>query len=183
MLDDTYRCRFTFADGRQCKQPICADEMGLCYYHQTKYDERKNKLVAGERISRYLNIDVLTATDLNSALSALFSATAKGNIKPKTAATLAYLGQIMLQTQALAKQEYLDSYEAEWFEIVQNSQTLNPERKPLTAAAEQPSADTSQSTDAATNPDSDAPANSDATSVSDDEEPVSPEQALAAKVM
>jgi len=192
-LDDAYRCRFTFADGCQCREPICADDMGLCYYHQRKFEDRQNKIVAGNRISRFFNIDTLTATDLNSAFAALFAATAKGQIKPKTAATLAYLGQLMIQTQQLAKQEYLEAYEAEWFEIVQNSMTFNPEQTDPDSENEADSESGSEEAAAGSeSPDlvsdsvesaSDSSLDSHDTCSSDDEEPVSPEEALAAKVM
>jgi len=43
----------------------------------------------------------------NSAFAALFSVTAQGYVKPKTNASVVYLGQLTLQTQQLAKQEFL----------------------------------------------------------------------------
>jgi hypothetical protein len=102
---------FFFADGRRCQLPPSADDMGLCNFHAKKYRDRITAEEAGRQISESLSNDVLTACDLSSALNTLFSATAQGYIKPKTAATLAYLGQLMLQTQRLAKQEFLESFD------------------------------------------------------------------------
>jgi hypothetical protein len=81
---------FFFADGRRCQLPPSADDMGLCNFHAKKYRDRITAEEAGRQISESLSNDVLTACDLSSALNTLFSATAQGYIKPKTAATLAY---------------------------------------------------------------------------------------------
>jgi len=122
--DDDNRCRFTFADGRQCRLPICGDDMGLCYFHAEKYLQRMKAKEAGRRISKFLNTDILTASDFNSALAALFSAAALGYVKPKTTATLAYLAQIMLQTQRLAKQEFLEASTSPWTDVIRQSATF-----------------------------------------------------------
>src|ERR1700690_1470826 len=90
-------CTFTFSDGRRCNLPQSADDMGLCYFHAQKFNNRGRAQAAGQEISQFLNTDILTACDLNSAFATLFAATAQGLIKPKTTATLAYLGQLMLQ--------------------------------------------------------------------------------------
>jgi hypothetical protein len=140
MIDDTNRCTFAFADGRQCKLPQSEDDMGLCYFHARKYLDRMKAREAGLRISKFLNNRVLTASDFNSALAALFSATALGYMKPKAAATLAYLAQIMLQTQRLAKEEYLHAYQAPWQEAVQRSATFNPSAAPSPEPALDPNA-------------------------------------------
>jgi len=57
-----------------------------------------------------------------SALGRLFSAVAQGHIKSKTAATLAYLGQTLAQTLALAQHEYINAFGAEyWRKTVRSS--------------------------------------------------------------
>jgi len=124
VIDDDNRCRFTFADGRQCKLPICGDDMGLCYFHAEKYLHRMKAKEAGRRIAKFLNTDILTASDFNSALAALFSAAALGYVKPKTTATLAYLAQIMVQTQRLAKLEFLEASTSPWTEVIRQSATF-----------------------------------------------------------
>jgi hypothetical protein len=133
-------CMFYFADGRRCQMPPALDDMGLCYFHAKKFRDRTNAEEAGLQISQFLNTDILTACELSSTFAALFSATAQGFIKPKTAATLAYLGQLMLQTQRFAKQEYLCAFEGGWRKVVQESNCFNPPADP------DPSADPAQST-------------------------------------
>jgi hypothetical protein len=121
-LDRPFTCVHFFADGRRCQMPPSADDMGLCYFHAKKFQNRLNSQEAGRQISQFLETDILTACDLSSTFASLFSATAQGWIKPKTAATLTYLGRLMLQTQKLAKQEFLDD---RWPKIVQESICFN----------------------------------------------------------
>lgn len=134
-IDDNTRCHFTFADGRQCRLPISEDDMGLCYFHAEKYLHRMKAKEAGRRIAKFLNTEILTASDFNSALAALFSAAALGYVNPKATASLAYLAQIMVQTQRLAKQEFLEASTSPWTEVIRQSATFTAS---LPAATEPP---------------------------------------------
>src|SRR5229473_294050 len=65
---------------------------------------------------------VVSACDLSSALGRLFSAVAQGQVKPKTASTLAYLGQTLVQTLHLAQHEYINAYGTNsWRETIRTS--------------------------------------------------------------
>jgi len=109
--------------------------MGLCYFHAKKYRDRLNAEEAGQQINEFLSSDILTACDLSAALTTLFSATSLGVIKPKTTIALTYLGQLMLQTQRLAKEEFLQSFNDRWPKIVQESIVLNePDTSPAPEA-------------------------------------------------
>ena len=128
-------CMFFFADGRRCQMPPSADDMGLCYFHAKKYQDRLNAQEAGQQINEFLSSDILTACDLSAALATLFSATSLGLIKPKTTIALTYLGNLMLQTQKLAKQEFLEAFNDRWPKIVQESIVFNePAPEPAPAA-------------------------------------------------
>src|SRR5206468_1989120 len=62
------------------------------------------------------------ACDLTSALARVFSAVAEGHVKPKTASTLAYLGQTLNQTIQLAQHEYINAFGANsWRDMVASS--------------------------------------------------------------
>jgi hypothetical protein len=124
--DDSNRCYFTFADGRRCKLPQFPDDMGLCYVHAKKSHEHRIAQEAANHITSLLNTDILTASDLSSAFATLFSAGAHGLIKPRAVASLAYLGQLMLQTQRLAKQEFLETYTGGWPKVVHESPNFSP---------------------------------------------------------
>jgi hypothetical protein len=141
-------CAFFFADGRRCQLPPSADDMGLCYFHAKKYRDRITAQEAGQQINEFLSSDILTACDLSAALTTLFSATALGLIKPKTTFALTALGQLMLQTQRLAKEEFLQSFNDRWPKIVHESIVFNE------PATEAPAA---QSTNPSLTPANDTP--------------------------
>ena len=124
--DRTDLCHFTYADGRRCTLPQFPDDHGLCYHHREKRQAFLEAREAGRQISRFLETEILTACDLSCTLSALFSATAQGYIKPKTAATLGYLAQLMLQAQERAKAEFLQSGGKSWSKIVRMAPAFQP---------------------------------------------------------
>jgi Dam-replacing family len=111
-------CYFTYADGRRCTLPQFPDDMGLCYHHREKRQAYLQSREAGRQVSLCLDTDILTACDLSRTLSALFAATAQGYMKPKLASSLAYLAQLMLQTHKLATEEYLETFERDWQDVV-----------------------------------------------------------------
>jgi hypothetical protein len=121
---------FVFADGRRCQMPPSADDMDLCYFHAKKYRDHLNAQEAGQQINQFLSSDILTACDLTAALATLFSATSLGLIKPKTTIALTYLGQLMLQTQKLARQEFVQSFDDSWPKIVRESIVFNEPATP-----------------------------------------------------
>jgi hypothetical protein len=131
-------CHFTFADGRRCSMPQFPDDLGLCFHHGQKYRAAQEAKQAGREISEFLNTDILTACDLSSTLSTLFAATAQGYIKPKTACALGYLAQLMLQTQKRAKEEFLESFQNKWPEVVRESPAFNPPEPESQPPAEPP---------------------------------------------
>jgi hypothetical protein len=120
-------CMFVFADGRRCQMPPSADDMDLCYFHAKKYRDRITAQEAGQQINEFLSSDILTACDFSATL---FSATALGLIKPKATIALTYLGNLMLQTQRLAKDEFLESFKDRWPKIVQESIVFNEPATP-----------------------------------------------------
>ena len=151
-------CMFFFADGRRCQMPPSADDMGLCYFHAKKFQNRLNAQEAGQQINEFLGSDILTACDLTAALATLFSATSLGLIKPKTTIALTYLGQLMLQTQKLAKTEFLQSFDDRWPKIVKESIVFNePAPQPESPAESPQLTDTLPSEDPNSDPNSTDP--------------------------
>jgi hypothetical protein len=124
--DRSSLCVFTFADGRHCTLPQSPDDMGLCYYHARRLVNKQRAQKAGQQIARLLDTQIATAGDLSAAFNALFAATAQGYIKPKTATALGYIGHLMLQTQQLAKEEFVDTFQTvSWGDIVYESPAVN----------------------------------------------------------
>jgi hypothetical protein len=104
-------CSFSFADGRQCRTPRSPAHPHFCVQHARKEAQAVAAQKAGSDISSYLNnSDYLSACDLSLALGQTFSAVAQGLIKPKTAATLAYLGQTLLLSIPIARHEYTNAF-------------------------------------------------------------------------
>jgi hypothetical protein len=116
-------CTFTFADGRRCRTPRHSGHPHLCYFHARQEAHALAAEQAGRDISACLSSGpYLSACNLSSALARLFSAVAQGHIKPKTANTLAYLGQTLLQTIRLAQHEYINAFDTDaWRSAVRSS--------------------------------------------------------------
>jgi hypothetical protein len=90
--DRSSSCSFTFADGRRCRTPRQTGHPYLGAFHAHKEAQALAGEEAGKDIAYHLSGSYLSACDLSSALGRLFSAVAQGQVKPKTASTLAYLG-------------------------------------------------------------------------------------------
>jgi hypothetical protein len=119
--DRSYLCAFTFADGRQCRTPR-AGHPYLCAFHARKEAQALAGQEAGKDIAYHLSGSYVSACDLTSALGRLFSAVAQGQMKPKTASTLAYLGQTLLQSIQVAEHEYINAFGTNsWREAVRSS--------------------------------------------------------------
>jgi len=113
-------CTFTFSDGRRCRTPRTARHQHLCTYHARKESQTRAAEQVGQDIAYDLSGSVTTASDLTSALRHLFTAVAQGHIKPKTANTLAYLAQTLVQSIRLSQGEYIDAFGKDaWHEEVE----------------------------------------------------------------
>ena len=143
--DRSSLCSFTFADGRQCRTPRAAHPY-LCVFHARKDAQALAGEAAGEEIAYHLSGSYVSACDLNSALGRLFSAVAQGHVKPKTASTLAYLGQTLVQNLHLAQDEYINAFGTNYwratvrrnFDLSADPPSPDPEPEPEPAPAPTP---------------------------------------------
>jgi hypothetical protein len=120
--DRSSLCSFSFADGRRCRTPRCSAHPHLCYFHARKETQALAAQQMGRDIASDLSGGYLSACDLSSALGRLFSAAAQGHVKPKTASTLAYLGQTLLQSIHLAQGEYINAFGTDsWRRTIRSS--------------------------------------------------------------
>jgi hypothetical protein len=108
--DRASMCSFTFADGRHCRSPRRDSHPHLCAFHARKEAQALAGEEAGEDIAFFLSGNYVSAGDLTFALGRLFAAVAQDQVKPKTATTLAYLGQTLVQTLQLAQNEYISAF-------------------------------------------------------------------------
>jgi hypothetical protein len=120
--DRSSLCSFTFADGRRCRTPRREGHPYLCAFHARKEAQALAGQEAGQDIAYHLSGSYVSACDLSSALGRLFAAVAQGHIKPKTASTLAYLGQTLVQNLHLAENEYINAFGTNsWRETIRTS--------------------------------------------------------------
>ncbi|MGC1615718.1 MAG: hypothetical protein WA736_13610 [Candidatus Acidiferrum sp.] len=119
-------CRFTFDDGRRCRTPRISTSPDFCFYHaQKEAQSRANEKIAND-LAFFFSGDYLSANNLNTALSRVFVAVARGDIKPRAARTLAYLAQTMFQTLHLAQDEFITACgEKDWRHTVVQSINAN----------------------------------------------------------
>jgi hypothetical protein len=107
----------------------------------------------GQEIATWFTGEIVSAGDLSGTLGEIFSYAAKGQIKPKIASTLAYLGQTLLQSVKLAQHEYINACGADNWRCVILCGTKPPPALPkpapklaatpspaITAASESPQA-------------------------------------------
>jgi len=79
-------------------------------------------LNVGEEIAGFLSGDYVSACDLTSALGRLFVAVARGDVKPKTAASLACISQTLVRALALAQHEFINAFGSNaWRNAVRSS--------------------------------------------------------------
>jgi hypothetical protein len=106
-------CAFTFADGRRCRTPRSDSHPHFCFYHARKEAQAKAASQIGDDVAFFFSGEYISACDLSLALARLFTAVADGQLKPKTASTLAYLAQTLLQTIHLAEHEFTNTFDGD----------------------------------------------------------------------
>ncbi len=142
-------CRFTFDDGRRCRTPRVSTSPHFCFYHAQKEAQFRASENLAEDLAYFFSGDYLSANDLNTALSRVFVAVARGDLKPRAARTLAYLAQTMFQTLHLAQNEFITACgEKDWRHTVVQSinsnhdyrfpEPIEPPAQPTSPQAVQP---------------------------------------------
>ncbi len=90
-------CQFPFSDGRTCRMPRWTKHRTLCIYHARS----EQQLLAADQSARQLvslSGDFRTASDINHVLGKLFTLVAQNRIPRRDAVSLAYIGQLLLQS-------------------------------------------------------------------------------------
>jgi hypothetical protein len=115
-------CRFTFADGRLCRTPRSPGHPHLCSDHARKDSQARGADKLARELSYFFSGEYLSACDLSTALGRLIAGVARGDVKPRSARTLAYLSQTLVQTIHLAQAEYINALGADrWRWAIRNS--------------------------------------------------------------
>ena len=120
--DRASACRFTFADGRQCRTPRSPHHPHFCSDHARKESQACAADKLAHDLAYFFSGQYLSACDLSAALGRLIAGVARGDIKPRAARTVAYLSQTLAQTIHLAQHEYINAFGSDsWRKAVCNS--------------------------------------------------------------
>ncbi len=115
-------CSFTFSDGRRCRTPRIGKHPRFCFYHAQKEARARTAQKLGKDLTYFFSGDYLSACDLSTALARLIPAVVRGDVKPKTAHTVAYLAQTLLQAIHISQHEYINAFgTGGWRKSVRNS--------------------------------------------------------------
>jgi hypothetical protein len=126
-------CHFTFADNRHCRALLSPSHAYLCTFHARKEAQSIAAQRVGRDLSTFLSHNYITACDLTAAMGHLFGAVAQGHLKPRTANTLAYVGQTIAQTIRLSQHEFVSAFGVQaWRAAIRDALTVP---SPATASA------------------------------------------------
>jgi len=103
-------CRFTFSDGRRCRTPRAAGHPDFCHYHAEKDARDRTAAQLGDDFAALFSGTYISACDLSAALARLLAAVARGHVRPRTARTLAFLTQTLLQSIRLSQHEFITTF-------------------------------------------------------------------------
>jgi len=144
-------CSFTFSDGRRCCTPRFANHPRLCPYHAQKEARARAAQKLGKDLAYFFSGDYLSACDLSSALGRLIPAVLRGDVKLRTARTVAYLVQTLMQAIHISQHEYINAFGTDgWRKSIRNSVNGNhdylfppapksdPDPEPQQSASPQP---------------------------------------------
>src|SRR5713226_797172 len=94
-------CRFTFSDGRRCRTPRSPHHPHFCSDHARKESQAGAADQLARELSYFFSGEYLSACDLSAALGRLLPAVVRGDIKSRSARTIAYLSQTLVQPSIL----------------------------------------------------------------------------------
>jgi hypothetical protein len=115
-------CQFTFADGRRCRTPRVRNHPHFCFAHAKKEAKVRATESLGKDLAYFFSGDYLSACALSTALARLIPAVVRGDVKPRTARTVAYLAQTLLQTIHISQHEYCEAFGPDtWRKSIRNS--------------------------------------------------------------
>jgi hypothetical protein len=100
---------FSFADGRRCRTPRLRNHPHFCFDHAQKEARACAADTLGKDLAYFFSGNYLSACDLGTALGRLIPAVVRGDVKPRTARTVAYMAQTLLQSIHISQDEYINA--------------------------------------------------------------------------
>ncbi len=128
--DHSHLCQFHFADGRKCGMLRQDGHSTFCLFHARVERQLLESETVGAHISKSPSGEFLTAVDVNHVLGKLFAAIAEDRLPPRNAATLAFVGQLLLHSVSIAQDEIINARGTNsWRQLVHNVlNSSNPSR-------------------------------------------------------
>ena len=108
-MDRTRVCTYTFENSSKCRIPLTSHPY-LCTFHARKDAENRAADEAVRDIAFHLSNRYVSHCDLSAAIAQTITAVAYNHIPTRTAATIAYLTQNLVQTLAGAEKEFKDTF-------------------------------------------------------------------------
>ena len=126
-VKDSSLCQFPFNDGRRCRMLRHPGHPSLCIFHARAELQLLESERLGTELAQTLTGDYMTATDVNHILGKLYTAVAQNRVSSRNAATLAYIGQLLLTSVGGIKSEFKFSYNFDqWNQMSQKATHLSP---------------------------------------------------------
>ncbi len=122
------RCAFSFSDGRRCAMLCRPPHPSLCLFHAR---EEQHILEADRVVAAFVTTTggFYTVNDVNQVLGSLFRLVAANRMPPRTGATLAYIGQLLLHSiRGVEREINLTRGNGGWARLL--SAVLNPRSGP-----------------------------------------------------
>jgi hypothetical protein len=128
--DHSHLCQFQFADGRKCRMLRREGHATFCVFHARAERQLLQSETLGPLLSKSPSGEFLTAADVNHVLGKLFAAIAEDRLPPRNAATLAFVGQLLLHSIPIVQNEIINARGANsWRQLVHNVLNFsNPSR-------------------------------------------------------
>jgi len=143
-VDRSRLCTFTFENNAQCRIPLSPGHPYLCTFHARREAEDHAADEAVRDIAFPLSARYVSYCDLSSAIAHTIAAVAYNHIPTRTAATIAYLTQNLVQSLAGAEREYREAFgNRAWRETI--AANFNTPRRPSDAREDLPNADVTKS--------------------------------------
>lgn len=134
MSRSSQSCNFSYSDGRRCRMSRSSRHPSLCHYHARIEQHYLEAQQLGAEISTTLTGHFHSAADINHVLGKVFTALAQGRIPRRTAATLMWGCQLMLQSLPALKDETKFRYTYEtWSRLINRARPLSPPPQDLPA--------------------------------------------------
>src|SRR6266478_2922817 len=119
-------CSFTFSVVGVSCTPRFANHPRFCPYHAQKEARARAAQKLGKDLAYFFSGDYLSACDLSTTLGRLIPAVIRGDVKPRTARTVAYLAQTLLQAIHISQHEYCEAFGSNaWRKSIRNSVNSN----------------------------------------------------------